>query len=465
MRVHRVLSVAVSTILVACGGATEPSRTGRLTLVSPRSVRVGDALSDVPDTLVFEARNANGDLIPYWRADRSTTTGWLRDIAGGGWSRRSNVIADSTGRLRLLWQTSDAPMQRLELSAFIVDRVESFSAASALLHQAVPLRADTVVSSGSDAVCFLAAGRVGCVGQGKCNTCGSPVSTERAFRAPHWLQFSAAPQSITSTVVGACALLADGNTACWDGLGPESVARNDVGHPPFVEFRGSIGRTAAGAVWKGVFGSETGSWYAFGNRTWLPIPSDSTITALLGESNSLFVCARTASNAVMCSTGRRVTPVLPDPPFRVTSMQLLRSSRDSSVVRALGGYTAPVYVAQDSVTDRVVVRTTDGSNVRFDNISSGASAWYAAPTPDSTLRSADHTERACMPFFDAGCRGGPWHSVSESGRSSLVHIGTIETGFRRICGVRDVVVCWSYIASGNNSERTPVTLDTIRLAP
>jgi hypothetical protein len=453
-------------VMAACGSDAPDSPTDdsryTVALVSPQTLRVTDGLRQVPETLVFEVRDSKGELNAFLPIFRGETTGWLRGLGNQEWTRlRFSYTPDTSGRIRLLWQPSGSGTQTLALSSY-ADIPSVVRKTFTLSRPAVALKADTVVSSGVDAVCLMREGRVGCVGLGACQTCGTTESTSLALEQIRWLTFSSPPRDISSTVVGACALLSDGNTACWDGVGPDGSVRVDAGHPPFVDFRGSIGLTADGTVWKGVFGSETGGWYGFSNRTWLQIPSDSVITGLVTDHNALFACARTASNAVMCSLGRRVTPILPAPPFAVTPFRLLRSRVDSAVVRARGGYTDVEYLTPDTPLNRVILAGTPAGNVRFDEFTSSATAWFARPTADSSLITADSRQRACVPRLDATCDASrPWHSVSESGRSG----GLVETGFRRICGVRDAVVCHTYLAGSRKMVRTVMTTDTIRLAP
>ena len=355
---RRRACAAMSVLLLACSTPTgEPGDTRiRVTLVSSQTIHVTDGLRIVPETLVIEARNQRGELAPYAPVSRGATTGWLRDLREREWSRAGSFNADSTGRIRFLWQTSGNGPQTLEFSSASEDVADRVRRTFTLLRPAVPLRADSVVPSGVGAVCFQQGGRIGCVGEGRCASCADSASTARAYESVHWFRLRAPPRSLTSTLSGACALLADGNTACWDGLGPDSVAENDIGHPPFVEFRGSIGRTADGAVWKGVLSGPTGYAHVWTNRSWNRIPSDSVLAELLWDYDETFVCARTTSNAVMCTNAARgvLEPSVIMQPFR-----LLRSATDSAVTRATGGYTSVLYEDPDIYTS-VVVRTLDG---------------------------------------------------------------------------------------------------------
>ena len=76
--------------------------------------------------------------------------------------------------------------------------------------------------------------------------------------------------------------------------------------------------------------------------------------------------------------------------------------------------------------------------------------------------------RACVPLLDARCdSGAPWRSVFEAGRATYgASVG--ESGFRRTCGVRDVIVCHLCLSSrpgqGSLGFRFEI-LDTILLAP
>jgi hypothetical protein len=433
-----------------------------VTIVAPQEIRVTDGLLPVPDTIVLERRSANGAPAPD-KVDASGTTGFLRQLPSGGWARPGVMTPDSMGRLRLLWLPSGSGPQRLTFTSFGSAKVDrTFS----LTRSGVPVRADSVVPSGKEAICFQQGGRIGCVGAGNCGDCGDGGTLPSlAFDAVHWFRLRAPPRMLTSTLSGACALMIDGNTSCWTGLGPDSVARNDVGHPPFVEFTGSIGRTADGAVWKGVISGSTGFAQLFQFRTWNLIPSDSTITSLLTDFEETFVCARTASRAVMCSVADRgiLEPSVIMQPFR-----LLRSLPDSSVVRAVSGYTAVVY-EREPVVASTVVRTGDGTGLRFVGPMSAATGWYATPARDSTLSGDDVHTRSCVAVLDARCDGTtPWHQVSIAGRMRSPGSSSSLSGFRRTCGVRDVIVCHLLITSapgqGSFGQRFEL-VDTIRIAP
>jgi hypothetical protein len=124
--------------------------------------------------------------------------------------------------------------------------------------------------------------------------CGGRVAPRVADGGIHWLTISAPVRSLTATIHGSCALLVHGNTACWHGAGPDTVVRNDVAHPSFVDSQIFVGRTATGQLWKGVFGRETGRVYEFDDRSWVQIPSDSAIVRRLSDKNGLLVCGLTA---------------------------------------------------------------------------------------------------------------------------------------------------------------------------
>jgi hypothetical protein len=466
----RIVLAAVTAAFTACGGTPSEPGTGSsaytLRLVSPAAIRVADALTPVPDTLLFELLDASGLRVrQVWRLSRSSaTTGWLRTPE---WERRAfSVAADTTtGLARVLWLPSDQPEQVLSLGTNWGDGGQEFTRRFTLARRGVPLVADTVVTSGPESVCIQQGGRVACVGPGQ---------FQPALR---WLRFSAPVRSLSASLVGVCALLTDGNTACWNGIGPDafwtgfgpdSTVPNDITHPPFVEFRGSVGRTAGGALWKGVFGSETGGGYVFANRTWLPIPSDSTIARLLNDENGLVTCGLTASGVVMCSMGRRVTPVFPGVPFTVTPFQVLRNAADSSVLRAVGGYTsvAGVNASYSRDTNVVTLRAPDGTGTRvvITQVSNGSV--YGAVTPDATLPGTTSETRARVPSLDGESgAGGAWRSVTSGGRLGRVHLDVIAVGHRVTCGVREFVVCARVIAGGDRQIADIISVDTVRLAP
>ncbi|MES3032485.1 MAG: hypothetical protein V4813_00660 [Gemmatimonadota bacterium] len=459
-RSRRVALAALILAFAGCSGGGEPptgSSEYSLRLVSPATIRVADALTPVPDTLVFELLDPSGERVRQWRLYRAAaTTGWLRTIYE--WDRRvSYHSADTaTGLVRLLWLPSEQPEQVLSVTTSYGPGV-GFNRNFTLSRRGVPLVADTVVTSGPESVCVQQGGRVACVGPGQFQ------STLR------WLRFSAPVHSLSAGIAGTCALLTDGNTACWSGVGPDSVVPNDVVHPPFVEFRGSVGRTPTGALWKGVFGSETGGAYPFVSRSWLPIPSDSSIVQLLTDENGLVTCGFTASKVVMCSTGRRVTPIFPGVPFSVTPFQVLRNAADSSVLRAVGGYTSVEGVLSEgysAVTNLAVLRTPDGTGIRVTIAAATGSSLFGTVAPDSTLPGPASETRACVPALDPQCGPGrEWRSVSAGGRLGRVHIDVIAVGHRVTCGVRGVVVCQTTIAGGDRLIPTVISTDTIRLAP
>ena len=468
----RIALAALAVALTACGDATSEPHTGgsayTLRLVSPATIRVPDALTPIPDTLLFELLDSSGQRVRRgWQLYRgSATTGWFR---APEWDRRvrpAGTPDTATGLMRVVWMPADQSEQVLSLQSNWGDGPQEFTRRFSLQRRGVPLVADTVVTSGPEAVCILQGGRVACVGPGQFQ------STLR------WLRFSAPVRSLSASLVGACALLTDGNTACWTGVGPDafwtgfgpdSTVPNDITHPPFVEFRGSVGRTADGALWKGVFGSETGGGYIFANRTWLPIPSDSTIVRLLTDENGLVTCGLTASGVVMCSTGRRVTPVFPGLPFSVTPFQLLRNAADSSVLRAVGGYTSVegVTASYTSAVDVVTLRAPGGTGYRVVITHAGnAGAIFGTVTSDATLSGTTSEVRTRVPALDGESgTGGAWRSVTAGGRLGRVHLDVIAVGHRVTCGVREVVVCARVIAGGDRQIPDVISVDTVRLAP
>jgi hypothetical protein len=149
--------------------------------------------------------------------------------------------------------------------------------------------------------------------------------------------------------------------------------------------------------------------------------------------------------------------------------RLLRSLPDSSVVPAVSGYTAVVYESEAAAVASAVVRTSDGATLRFVSPVSAATGWFATPTPDSTLSGDNVYTRSCVTLLDARCDGAtPWRHVSISGRMRVPGSSSSLSGFRRTCGVRDVIVCHLLITSaagqGAFAQRFEV-VDTIRIAP
>lgn len=459
--------VLVSALFViACtaeGTTTIPPGTAEptLTLVSPQ-IRVGDGLRAVPDTLVFASRDANGEPRQRDKLYFTGTTGRLRALPASDWGRPDVYETDSLGVFRALWLPSASGVQTLAVTA---SGPRTVTRTFSLARPGVPFRADSMVTSGSEAICFQRAGRIGCVGTGKCRDCGAGESPRIATDSVHWFRLTAAPRTLTSTLSGACALLIDGSTTCWDGLGPEGIARNDAGHPPFVEFTGSIGRTAAGAVWKGVISGSSGFAQLYQHRTWNLIPSDSVITSLLADFDESFVCGRTASDAVMCSYADRglLEPSVIMQPFRP-----LRALPDSSVVRARSGYTA-VYYTATSASSAVVARSADGTSLRFLRSGVTPTGWYSSPIRDSTLSGLDVRTRACVAELSPDCDAvRPWQQVSIAGRMTGPDGGAATNGFRRTCGVRDVIVCHLLITRRGGQGSFPYRyeiVDTVRMAP
>jgi hypothetical protein len=454
------------TIASCASDAVAPSDPGvappALVLASPAVVRVADGLRVVPDTLVLQLRDANGDPLRNEKVDAAGTTGWLRELPSGDWARPNTMNTDSLGRLHLLWLPSAGGTQKLSFGAMgTAALVQTF----ALARTGVPFLADSVVTSGSDAICFQRGGRIGCVGTGVCGDCGPGAPPYLALDSVHWFRLTAPPLRLTSTLSGACALLTDGNTSCWNGVGPDSIARNDVGHPPFVEFTGSIGRTADGAVWKGVISGPSGYPHRFSYRTWNRIPSDSVMASLLADFDESFVCARTAGNAVMCSFADRglLEPSVIMQPFRP-----LRSAADSSVMHAVAGYTAVSY-EPGMAYPSVVIRTAAGTSLRFINPSRTSSGWYGTPLPDSTLSGIDVRLRSCVAELSTCDPGRPWHDVSITGRmTSSGPYASREYGYRRTCGVRAVIVCHLLIKSAAGQGRFAYrfeSVDTVKVAP
>jgi hypothetical protein len=464
----RVASLALC-LLAAASCASDPvdpeAGSPVLTLASPQVLRLTDGLRPVPDTLVFALRSPDGTPLSSMKVYTEGTTGWLRSVPDQSeWARPDVYRTDSVGQFRLLWLPSGSGPQRLVFSA---EGPAALERTIALQRPAVPFRADSIVTSGADAVCVQSGGRVGCVGVGTCVSCRDASRTSTATGAVHWFRLSAPPRALSSTLSGACALMTDGTTACWNGLGPDSVATTDVGHPPFVEFTGSIGRTASGEVWKGVLSGPTGNALTYANRTWNRIPSDSVMAALLTDLDETFVCARTASNAVMCSLANNgpISPTVVMQPFR-----LLRSLPDSGVVRAAIGYTAVQYGTDGRVNSSVVVRTAGGAGLLFEAPVGTSAGWYAVPSVDETLAGADLRARNCLAVLDATCGGGPWRQVSIAGRMRTLFNGSENgySGFRRTCGVRDVIVCHLRIQRAGGQGSRPYryeAVDTVSLAP
>jgi hypothetical protein len=463
----RARSAFIAVWLTACGASSvepvqEPVQSQpTLTLVSPQSIRVGEPYSISPDTLVFRVRDGAGRPFRGQVLGLDGTTGWLKSVTDSNWVRQGfqTFMTDSTGLLRLLWQASGAPNQVLSMETFgggaPVRRTGS------LLRPAIRLLADTVVSSGPDAVCIQQSGRVGCTGEGRCTACEGTPTISRMPGRIHWFRFASPVASITSTISGACALLADGNTACWNGVGPDSLATSDTGHPPFVELRGAVGRTASGAIW---ISPQADAYFstviAHPARRWITVPSDSVITALLENNNESAVCGRTRSDVVMCSSVRQSSN---QPTFRALAMNVIRSLPDSAPVFATGGYTTQTYSSQ-SLRDRIVLRRGDNSTVSLSRFAYDTTAWLARADRDSTLSGPDPRVRDCVADLDAACNpASPWRSVSQSGRIFGVHI-SYESGFRRTCAVRSVIVCHSYLGRGYQ-QRSLSRVDTISLAP
>ena len=442
--IRTVLGAAVvlgAVAFVGChtSGVDELTGNDTLTLVSPQRVRSADAFSAVPDTIVIEARNASGRRLTGLFTTYATTTGWLRNLRDSSerWFQSSQVIADSTGRVRLLWRLSDKPSQSLD----VTNGFSHVALATTLARPGVPLIADTVISSGADAVCVQQNGRVGCV--------GAPTSTLDPGRL-HFLRFASPVVSISNNRYGTCALLQDAGISCWKGLGPDSVLRSDTEHPPFAEFGGTLGRTMSGEVW--VKPTQFGA-------PWIKVASDSAFVALLDQYNNDVACAVTADHTVMCSSVRASSLS----PFQyVTPMAIVRDARDTSVVRATGGYTSqPAW--PDFEQSELVVRRVDGTNVAFRRPDSELGPWLARSSPDSTLSGVDPSVRTCILVLSGTCDAAtPWRSVGQQNDHQSVGSNK-EVGYQRICARREFIVC--RLAAARTGAAPQVSLDTIRLAP
>jgi hypothetical protein len=456
------LGVLVTSLLVACGSPAEPTvistvpRT--LVLVSPNAIRVGDAFSISPDTIVLQVLDSTGrpPTSTVHGVMSDSTTGWLRQVGTLEWRKWQSFITDSLGRLRLLWQAGGSGPQRLTLRfsnyASLQMRIGTLSRSGVLL------RADTVVSSGIDAVCIQQGGRVGCIGQGLCTSCADSVTTDYATGRIHWLRFTAPVATLTNTIVGACALLNDGNTACWDGLGPDNVAVNDPGHPPFVAMRQLVGLTADGVVWvspQAFLGYPVA--LRFSQRRWLRMPSDSVIVELFESHSESVICGVTQSAAVMCGKVRQSQS---STEIRTVKLELVQDGIDGSVVRASGGIT--MYTALNSGSDRIVLWRTNGTSVRFTRSVVDSTAWRERAESDTSLSGPDPRVRACVPELGACGSTEPWRSVSVSGRFFIA--SSASAGFARVCGVREIVVCNTFELRGRLQASIRAT-DTIRLRP
>ena len=451
-----VFGVVTSVVLASCRSATidEPvpynPNTLTFALVSPKTLRAGDAFSTLQDTVVVEVRDVAGKLAPAGYFVSVNVTGWMRTLDSGRWFRYALLRTDSSGHVRVIWQFSGSPAQRLAIGSIVVSLP--------LPRPAALLAADTVVTSGPAVVCIQQDGRVGCVDDG-------PADSAAAGRGPgrlSWLSFDAPIINITSNINGACALLTDGRTACWEGRGPLSPVPSDTGHPPLVELRGAVGRTATGVIWFRY--RRTG--YPAG---WLRVPSDSVITALLENSNDNAACGRTADNTVMC--GLAIQSSL-SPGFRSDSMRLVRDSATGVSVRANGGYSAQEFLGGNSL-DRLALSRLSGGTLgltRFsDNVAQ--SKWVPIDPPDATLSGPDARIRVCVTELDPVCDASrPWRSVSRAGMLLRSHI-SYESGYQRTCGIRSIVVCSSRDAtsrldySSTYQVLARTIVDTIRLAP
>jgi hypothetical protein len=426
------------------------------TLVSPRTLPSTDAFGIIADTIVVELRDRAGKLRTGKTFAFVSVDGWVRSVGESSWFRSGLVDSDSSGRFRLIWQLAAAPTQHLRLTSSGPD---SLTLTATLPRTAPLLVADTVVASGPFAVCVQQGGRIGCVGTGRCTKCGESTSISHSPGHLHWFRLPSPVASISSNTSGACALLLDGNTSCWNGLGPDSVARSDIGHPPFVEVRGAVGRTAAGAVWTKPSGAPRDS-------VWLKIRSDSIIVKLLDQYDERTACGLTLSKTVLCANIRTFPGI---PSFSAAAMLPMRDSTDGSIVRATGGYST-IDLGETSY-GRVVVRRSDGQTVMFVRSAFDSTAWNAPGRIERIAVESDPGTRACIPLFGTPCdQANPWLSVSEAGRLSRSHI-SYTSGHYRLCGVRDVVLCYTLDGTSqlmrtlNSSIRLTPSLDTIRLAP
>ncbi len=407
-------------------------------------MRVTDAFGVVPDTIIIESRNTFGQRLAGAFTAFASATGWIRVLGANrdGWIRSGEIVSDSSGRIRLLWTLSAAPNQRLS----IVMADGSLELTTTLSRPATLLVADTAVSSGAFAVCVQKSGRVGCVGPGRSSSVSDSALIGHDPGRLYWLRFDAPVASISSNRLGACALLIDGRTSCWAGR-PDSVGPSDASHPPFVELRGTIGRTASGDVWvkpRMRLGAP-----------WIKVQSDSAFTGLLDQYNERTVCARTADNTVMCSTTffNSLAPFV-----GATAMALVRDARDGAVVRATAGYTAQP-ASPDYTFGDLVIRRADGAGLAFRRRDEETGAWLVPSTPDSSLSERGPRVRACVPVLSGTCDpANPWRSMSQVGNLSTLG-GNTESGYQRLCGIRSMIVCYRYEARG------PSSVDTIRVAP
>jgi hypothetical protein len=448
--------LVVAAMLSACGGSTVGEPTDEdlskltFTVVSPATFRVSDAFSVLQDTVVIAVRTAGGNPVPPGFLISGSATGYLKELGSNRWFRRGRLSADSSGMLRFIWQVSGSPVQRLAIQDLVVSLP--------LPRPAPVLIADSVVTSGPAAVCIQQAGRVGCLDDGPPDSAATRAAPGRI----NWFTLDAPVRNIGSTASGACALLNDGRTTCWEDRGPDRSAVSSTDHPPLVELRGAVGRTAAGTVWFRF--RRTG--YPAG---WLRVPTDSVITTLLENYNENVVCGRTASDVVMC--GRTYQSSL-SPGFRADTMQVARDSLTSTVLRANGGYAAQLFFAPSSIDQLILSRATGGATgaTRF-SAASSTTRWSSFDPADSLLSGPDAGVRACVRELDAVCDASrPWRSVSRAGTLVTSHI-SYESGYQRTCGIREFVVCASRDATGRlNYAGTYQVLaaslvDTVRLAP
>jgi hypothetical protein len=464
MRSHSViLAIALtgSALLAGCnsdGPVTEPTEQEyAFRLVSPRTIPSTDAFGIVADTIVMERRDAAGNPVRGRTFAYLAVDGWVRQVGTDDWFRAGFVNSDSSGRFRFVWQLSASRTQHLRLT---LQGTDSLTLSTTLPRSAALLAADTVVSSGAFAVCVQQQGRVGCLGTGRCTKCADTASLSRSLGRIHWFTFQSPVASISSNSDGVCALLTNGKTSCWNGLGPDSISRSDGSHPPFVELSGALGRTSDGVVWTKPGGSRR-------NAAWIRIPADSAIVHLLHQYDERTACGLAASRTLMCGSVFAASGI---PEYAASAMRLVRDTTDNSVVRAAGGYTAQSATGNFGNT-RVVVLRTDGATVSYSRSASDSTAWRTRGTTEEGLSQSNPSVRGCMPIFGMPCdEGSPWRSVSEAGLLTYSHINN-PAGYLRTCGVRGVVVCYTRDATGQlvrsfaYQTRVTASLDTLRLAP
>jgi hypothetical protein len=448
-RIHAVCrAIAVLLTLGSCAhpDTTQPTqRLPRVVLTRGPSAQPQRALQMVSDTIEYQIQDSLGGPLQV-NLTVMAAGGWVRALGSDQWRKELTVQASATGRVRLQWLLGSRREQQLFANAGRFGR--DTSAVLRPTVEGAPVAADTVVVTGEGSACIIVRGRIGCLGVSDCVECSLDPGVPAAIDSVRWLAFARPPRSLEQVEYGACALLDDGDTACWRQLGPRSgLVPSDGTHPPFVLLRGPIGLTATGEVWYGQFTGLAGPTVTTRRFPptvsrpvhWRRLVTDSVLADLYAPVVPLGVslCGRTASGTLMCTRAALLTDDFFSPVIRTygDTVFVVRDSAGRAVQVGSGyGWTREGFevgfVARDGRQMQGSARADSlHRNVVLQQVRTATDAWSGAPP------------RECFyTGFTLSCDR-VWTPVSGVGYNWYLGRGNGNGYLRFACATNRVVVC------------------------